>query len=115
MNDNNLTIPAEVQTFLEGMLQDAGMNLADDDMKTEMVKELYLRLDAYITSVVATALPQKHLDEFIKMNEEKRSREEVEQFLQDNMPHSKEVFAKAFSDFRSLYLGNVKKARDGAN
>ena len=111
--NNQLTIPQEVRTYLEAMLQDAGMTMEDDDMKEEMIKELYLRLDAYITSVVATALPKMHLDEFIKMNEEKKSREEIEKFLIDNMPHSKEVFAKAFADFRQLYLGNVKKAREG--
>ena len=118
MNDttntsNTLEIPAEVRTFLEGMTEDAGMNLVVDDMKEEMVKELYLRLDAYITSVIATALSEKNLAEFIKMNEDKKPKAEVEQFLQDNVPNSKELFAKAFSDFRALYIGNVKKHREG--
>jgi len=110
-SSHDLTIPEEVRVFLEEMLKDAGM-VMPDDMKEDMVKELYLRLDAYITSVIATALTPKHLEEFVKMNEEKRPKAEIEQFLQDNVPNSRELFAKAFADFRALYLGNIKKHRE---
>lgn len=107
-----LVIPAEVRTFLEGLVNDAGMTTLDEGMREEMVKELYARLDNYMTSAIVDNLPAEYLDAFIKMNEEKKPREEVEEFLKEHMPNATEVFAKAFADFRALYLGNVTVARN---
>lgn len=105
-------IDPQVRTFIDGLLQDAGMTAVDETMREEMVKELYVRLDNYLATVIAESLPSEHFDEFIKMNEEKKSREEVEKFLQDKVPNVSEVFAKAFADFRAMYLGNVAVARN---
>ena len=52
-------------------------------------------------------MPPEKLDEFIKLNEDKRPRKEVDQYMRENMPNSEEVFAKAFVDFRDIYLGNA--------
>ncbi len=108
----NLEIPAEVRTFIDGLLTDAGVAAMDDQMKEEMVKELFVRLDNYIATVIVEYLPSEHFDEFIKMNEEKKSKEEVEKFLQEKVPSVQEVFAKAFADFRTMYLGNVAVSRN---
>jgi len=107
----DLEIPQEVRSFLEGMLLDANMTL-DDETREEMIKELYARLDNYLVTVIVDNLPPEHLDDFIKLNEEKRTQEEINQFLQDKMPNAKEVFARAFVDFREMYLGNIEKARN---
>lgn len=76
-----------------------------------MIKELFARLDNFIASAVIEKLPPENLDEFIKMNEEKKPQAEIEKFLKDNMPNSQDVFANAFSEFRDLYLGNISAAR----
>lgn len=106
-----LEIPQEIRNFLEGLLKDAGLTTLDDNMREEMIKELYARLDNYIASVIVDKLPPEHLDDFIKINEEKKSQQEIEQFLKDKMPNPQEVFANAFSEFRDLYLGNVNVAQ----
>ena len=111
---DKLEIPSEVRTFLEGLLQDAGMTTLDDQMREEMVKELYARLDSYITSVIVDNLPAEYLDAFIKMNEEKKPKAEIEQFLKEKMSNATEVLAKAFADFRGLYLSNVTATRNAA-
>ncbi len=110
--DQQPQIPQEVRGFLESLLQDAGMKTLDDTMREEMIKELYARLDNHLTSVIVDNMPAEHLDAFLKLNEEKKPREEIEQFLQDKMPNSKDVFAKAFAQFRDLYLGNVAVAKN---
>lgn len=110
-NTNDAQINPDVRSFLENLLKDAGMTL-DDQMREEMIKELYARLDNYITTAIIDNLPAENLEEFIKMNEEKKSKEELEQFLKNKMPNAQEVFAKAFADFRALYLGNVAVARN---
>jgi hypothetical protein len=43
-------------------------------------------------------LPGKHLDVFVKMNEEKWPRGEIDKFLQDNMPDAEEEFAGALAN-----------------
>lgn len=110
MDQNQIT--QEVRTFLEGLLQDAGMTFTDNEMKEEMVKELYVRLDNYIASAVVDYLPKEHFDTFIKMNEEKKSKQEIENFLKEKIPDAQNVFTKAFSDFRAMYLGNITVARN---
>jgi len=105
-------IPQEVRSFLEGLLQDAGMTFTDNEMKEEMIKELYARLDNYIASVVVDYLPPEQFETFIKMNEEKKSKQEIENFLKEKLPDAQNVFAKAFADFRAMYLGNVTVARN---
>lgn len=107
-------IPDEVRTYLEGILQDAGMTSLDPQMHEEMLKELYARLDNHLTSVIAQNMPPEHLEEFIKMNEEGKGKLEVEAFVKEKMPNAQEVLAQAFSEFRDLYLGNVHVARSSS-
>lgn len=108
---DELQIPPEIRSFLESVLTDANMTL-DEVTKEEMIKELYARLDSYLTTVIVDNIPAEHLEAFIKLNEDKKSKEEIDAFLRDKMPNSKEVFANAFADFRQLYLNNVYVARN---
>jgi hypothetical protein len=107
-----LQIPAEVRSFLEGILQDANMQSLDDAMREEMISELFARLDSYMTSVIIDNLPPEHLEAFTKMNEEKKSREEIEAFLKEKVPNVQEILTKAFMDFREMYLTNVAVSRN---
>lgn len=109
---DNLQIPPEVRNFLEGILTDAGMTTLDSEMREEMIKELYARLDNYITAAIVSKLPPEYTEAFIRLNEEKKSQEEIQAFLQDKLPNAQETFALAFSEFRDLYLGNVTVARN---
>lgn len=104
-------IPQEIKNFLEGLLTDAKMTL-EESMKEEMIKELFERLNNFITTAIIDNLPPEHLEDFIKLNEEKKPQTEIEQFLKDKMPNSQDVFAKAFADFGALYLGNVAASRN---
>lgn len=113
--DQDLQIPQEVRTFLEGLLEDAHMTTLDDSMREEMIKELYARLDNFITTAIVDNLPPEHLEEFIKLNETKKSQAEIQAYLQDKMPNAQEVFSNAFIQFRDLYLGNVAAERNAPN
>lgn len=106
-----LQIPPEIRTFLESLLQDAGMTSLDDGMREEMIKELFARLDSYITSTIIQNLPQEHIEPFVKMTEENRPQSEIQAYLQEKMPNAQDVFAKAFMEFRDMYLGNSTVAR----
>lgn len=108
---NDLDIPQEIRKFLEDMLDDANMT-GEENTREQMIKELYTRLDNYLVTVIVDNIPPEHLEDFIKLNEDKRPQEEVNKFLEEKMPDAKEVFAKAFVDFREIYLGSVEKSRN---
>lgn len=112
MDNQPLQISTEIRTFLEGLLQDAGMTTLDAEMKEEMVKELYVRLDNFITTAIMDNLPPEKLEEFTKMAEEKKTMSEMQDYLRTNIPKAEDVFAKALLEFRDLYLGNVAVARN---
>jgi hypothetical protein len=112
--DQTLQITEEIRGFLEGLISDSGMVL-EPQMKEEMVKELFARLDSYMTSVIVEKLSSEDVETFIKMNEDKKPKAEVEQFIKDKLPNAKEVFTNAFIDFRNLYLGNVAASRESNN
>src|ERR1035437_10931160 len=76
--NTKLTIPPEVRSFLEGILKDANMTTLDESMREEMINELFARLDAYMASVIVDNLPAENLEEFTKMNEDKKSQTEIE-------------------------------------
>ena len=109
---SGLQMTQEVKVYLEGLLEDAGITPVDELMKEELLKEIYVRLDNYLATVILDNMPTEHLDTFIKMNEEKKSKEEMETFFKEKVPNYKEILTKAFADFRDLYLGNITAARN---
>lgn len=108
--NQGLQIPPDVRIFLSGLLEDAGIVPVDEIMKEEMIKELFARLDNFITTTIVDNMPEEHIDAFIKMNEEKKPKNEIEAFLKEKMPNYQTVFSQAFADFRELYLSNTTVA-----
>jgi Mg/Co/Ni transporter MgtE len=110
--DTTQQIPTEIVSFLDGLLQDAGMTSLDKEMHDEMIKELFARLDNFLTATLVEKLTPEDTEAFIKMNEEKKSKEEVEKFLQEKLPNAQETMTNAFMEFRDLYLGTVVAKRN---
>ena len=107
----DLQIPEEIRNYLDGILTDANMNMMEDDMREEMIRELFARLDNFMTATIVDNLSQEDAETFVKMNEDKKPKEEIEAFVKEKMPNSEEVFTNAFANFRDLYLGNVTESR----
>ena len=110
--DNQQQIPADIRHYLDSILQEAGMLTLDDQTKEGMIQELFLQLDNYLASMIVKSLSPEDLEAFIKMNEEKKSKEEVERFVQEKLPNAQEIFANAFTEFKQLYIQNVQTARE---
>ena len=111
MDQPNQQIPTELREFLEIMLQQANLLTLDEKMKEDMIQELFYQLDRYLTSVIVDNLKPEDLEIFIKMNEDKKPKEEIENFIKEKMPNAQEMFTKAFSDFRNMYMENINKAK----
>lgn len=105
-------ITPEIRVYLEGLLRDAGMTALDEQLKKDMVNELFVRLDQYLTSVIVDNLKGEDLEAFLKMSEEKKSMTEIQEYLKTKIPNVQEVFVRAFDDFRKMYLGNVALTRN---
>jgi hypothetical protein len=80
-------------------------------MHEEMVKELFARFDNYMTSSIVENLKEEDMEEFIKMGNEQKPKEEIEKFIIEKIPNAQEVFSTAMIDFRNIYLGNVMASR----
>jgi hypothetical protein len=80
-------------------------------MKEQVIQELFFQLDNYLASVITDNLSPEDLEVFIKMNEEKKSKEEIEGFIKEKLPNAQEIFTNAFATFRDLYLKHVEKAK----
>lgn len=112
MDQQPVQIPQEVRAFLESLLQDAGMTTLDKDMREDMIKNLFIRLDNFMLTTIVEGLPAEKLEEFTKMSEGKADRTELEKYLKEHIPNATEVFARAMLEFRDIYLGSVEGARN---
>lgn len=110
-----MNIPQDIRQYLEDMLQDAGMLTLDDASRESMIQELFVQLDNYIASLIVQNLQPADLEIFIKMNEERKPKEDIEQFIKDRLPNAQELFTNAFIDFRNLYMQNVEASRTDQN
>lgn len=108
-------IPPEVISYLENLLKEAGITPVDEAMREQLLLELYSRLDNFITTKIMENIPPEKLNEFIKLNEGNKPREEIEKYMKENISDSDQVFARAFIDFRDLYLGNIGVSANQAN
>ncbi|MBI2601202.1 hypothetical protein HYW42_04555 [Candidatus Daviesbacteria bacterium] len=100
-------IPPEVRGYLDNLLTEAGITAADGNMHKQLIDDLYVRLDNFLSTTILDNLPPEHLDQFSQMVDQKRPQQEIQQFLKEKIPNSEDVFAKAMLDFRDLYLGNT--------
>lgn len=103
--DQNLDIPADVRGFLENLILDAGLTPLDETAREQMIQELYIRLDNFLTSEIIKSLPPEQLEEFVQLNEREASQEEINQFMTEKIPNAQDLFGAALVNFRDLYLG----------
>lgn len=88
------------------------MSSINDEVHEEMVKELFARLDNHMTSTLIDNMEEVDVEAFIKLNEEKKSKNEIEQFIKDKIPDAQGVMSRAMIEFRETYLGGVVDARN---
>lgn len=118
MDENQITIsqiPPEIKEFLEEILVSANMTMLDEQVKNDMILELYAQLDDYMMSTIVEKLDANQLEEFTKMAEDGKTREELQEYLRAHIPNATEIFANAMIEFRDIYLGKVAEVNDDVN
>jgi len=103
-------IPSEIRAYLEDILRAANMPNIPEPQKENMIQELYSRLDQFLITTIAEYLPEDKVEEFAKMADTNPTAEQIQQYLQANVPNVQDVFTVAFAQFRKLYLEGVNQA-----
>ncbi len=97
-------IPVEIRAYLEDLIAEAQVPVFDDKAKEDLVQYLFERLDKFLAAKIVENMTPEDTETFIKMNEDKKSREEIDDFIREHMTDAQDVFTKAFIDFRDFYL-----------
>lgn len=100
-----LTSNQVIEDFLQKLLEEAGMDTASPEVREQMFKDLKLRLNDRLFGTVIANLIDEKLTEFRQITEKEISEEELQKFIDANIPNAQEVFAQAMTDFRKDYLG----------
>lgn len=100
-----LTSSQVIEDFLQKLLEEAGMDTTSPEVKEQMLKDLRLRLNDRLFGTVIMNLIDEKLTEFRQMTEKEVSTEELQKFIDTNIPNAQEVFSQAMMAFRKDYLG----------
>jgi len=100
-----------VELYLKEILRDADLLSSSKALNEEIMQELFVRLDNYLSVVILNHLPSNKIEEYIRMIEEGQPKHEIERFLTTNIPNTTDVFKNAFIDFRNLFLSKIALAR----
>lgn len=115
----NVLIPPDIKIFLEGLLEEADLLILNDEMYDTILKSMYLQLDQHLLGRVLEALPEDRLEGFIALDATEKTSDPatVQDYLEKHLPDAKDVFAKAFADFRTMYLETIarEKVREEEN
>lgn len=105
------SMPAEIRSFLERLLTDAGVTTSDAAGRERLLQGLFQKLDGYIIDTVVESLPAEKLDEFTAFIQQHPSRDELNDYLSRELPNAQDVFVSAFAGFREAYLAAVTATR----
>ena len=94
--DSITQIPADVRTFLEGLLEDAGLTLTDE-LRENMILDLFSRLEKKMIADAIERMQPNDVDEFTKLLEANTPREQLEKYLVEHLPNAQQVFIQNLS------------------
>jgi hypothetical protein len=104
-------VPQEIRTFLEGILIEANLATIDADFHEEMIRQLYIRLDAFLVAKIIDALPDEKIEEFITIDVGGQDPKKIQEFLSQHIEKTQEFMMGALDEFAQLYLGSVAQSR----
>ena len=103
--NSQLTFAQVVADFLNLLLDEGGMGTVSPEVRIQMLSDLRLRLNEKIFAAILSRLDDEKVTEFRELVEKKSSGEEVEKFIDNNVPDAQDFFAQVFMNFRNDYLG----------
>lgn len=102
-------IPADIRTYLENLIDDAGMQLTPE-MQNSLIDDLYARLEKKLIADAVENMKPEDIDEFIKLAQSGENLEAMQTYINEHIPNAKEVFVQSLIDFRTYFLGGTMQA-----
>lgn len=100
-----LTFAKVVDDFLNLLLEEAGMDGIAPEVRTQMHTDLKKRLNERFFATAISALPESKVTELRELTERGASGDDIEKFIDSNIPNAQEIFSAAMLSFRNDYLG----------
>lgn len=97
-------VKPEVRQFLEQLMKDAGFIDVLPELKEELFNDLVTVFNEHMMTTIVEELPADKLLVFNKLQDEGKSKEEIEGFLLESIENAPELFADALLEFRDTYL-----------
>ena len=94
-----------IERFAENLLQEKELANVDQQTRDIMRADLVDRLEKVTNRVIVDSLPEEKLTEFESLIGREAVQEELQSFIQANVPELEDKLTDAYFDFRRLYLG----------
>lgn len=101
-------IPQEYELYLDRLIEEAHGHDLPMELKTEMKRDLYGRLENHLLTSFIQALPNEKSQEFDQLMSTGPATDEVQTFFQNNIENTQELSAQALLEFRDIYVGGSK-------
>lgn len=97
-----------MDAFVEQLLAEKG-HAADvtPPVYQQMKQDLSDKLTDFINAKVIAALSDEHLADFEKLLDKKAKTQELQQYIENNIPNGTAFLTNVLLDFRTTYLGRV--------
>jgi len=105
MDKKEKTIPKNIQQYLYAIMSEHGDLVLPAKLQGEIMADLFLSLNDLLVMNFINVLGDKKVIEYEKLLIDKRSQEEVDEFLMKNTDY-KRVVKDTLESFRKAYLKN---------
>lgn len=90
--------------FIDELIDRREFSELKPKFREQFKKEAKERLDNFLLNRIVDALPDNDLNVFITMVKEKKSMEDITQFVSNEVDNYETFINKAFNDFAYMYL-----------
>ena len=97
---------AEIKGFLEGILVDGGMLELNQQVRAQMLSDLYTALDGDLYQLILKDLSPEAAGDLNALIEKKAEVPEVQKFLMEQIPDIASKTGELLKDFKGYYVAH---------
>lgn len=100
---NDKKIGADLETFVDQLIQEKGLDNLDGEVLDQLKGDLLVRVEERVNATIIAALAPDKLEEAQKIIEE-GDEKKMRDYFAKNIPHLDETIASELMAFRQTYL-----------
>lgn len=101
-------MPTEYELFLDRLLDETHGDMTGE-LRSEMKRDLYGRLQSHMLTSYMQALPDDAEDDLAALMHGEPDADKIQTFFRDHIAHIDEVTAAALLEFRDVYMNAVTR------